>query len=485
MTPPAARSPKATSPATPSPLSAEGGNSSAEEATTNADAEWPLAPEYQELLSHPQERQGIRRNRLKLRPRPYVSRRLGVGLGVCALALLLAFVAGAWSLSRSDGRRPASSRQQGVSAGALVPKVAGMSSEVARRTLEVRGFRVRMRRVDSSRPVGLVLQQDPGPGRRLTAAGTVLLVVAASSAEKANPASAPNAIPHVVGLRLAQARSILESAGFGVRISNAFSSRPAGEVIEQTPVSGSPGTRNQVIDLSLSRGPDQVTVPRVVGLEVSEATSALRAAELRPTFRLIGSTRPAGTVLRQSPAAHAKAERGSVVLLHVAKKPPAPTVAPAAQAKASDAPATQAKASDTPGAQAKVLVPRLVGNSSEDAQSRLRELGLRSVLNEVTAEQPSGIIVKQAPTAGTQVAKGQTIMLDVSTGPPTQLTVPDVRGLHEQTAVEQLEATGFQVVLIDEPTTEPQQDGIVIQQQPMETTGTEGETVTLTIGRLS
>ena len=110
-----------------------------------------------------------------------------------------------------------------------------------------------------------------------------------------------------MGLSLAQARRILESAGFAVRMSKAFSSRPAGEVIEQSPVSGSPGTRHQVIDLSLSRGPDQVAVPRVVGLEVSEATSALRAAGLRPTFRLIGSTRPAGTVLRQSPAAHAKA----------------------------------------------------------------------------------------------------------------------------------------------------------------------------------
>ena len=178
-------------------------------------------------------------------------------------------------------------------------------------------------------------------------------------------------------------------------------------------------------------------------------------------------------------------ERGSVVLLHVAKKPPAQTVAPAAQAKASEAPAAQAKASDAPAAQAKVLVPRLVGNTSEGAQSRLRELGLRPVLNEVTAEQPSGIIVKQSPTAGTQVAKGQTITLDVSTGTPTQRIVPDVTGLHEQTAVEQLEAAGFQVVIIDQPTTEPEQNGIVIQQQPIETTGTEHETVTLTIGRLS
>ena len=178
MTPPVARSPKATSPAARSPFSAEGSNSSAEDATTNADAEWPLAPEYQELLNHPQERRGIRRDRLNLRPRPNVSRRLGVGLVVCALALLLVFVAGAWSLSRSDGQRSASSKQQGVSAGALVPRVAGMPSEVARRTLEARGFRVRMRRVDSSRPAGIVLQQDPGPGRRLTAAGTVLVVAA-------------------------------------------------------------------------------------------------------------------------------------------------------------------------------------------------------------------------------------------------------------------------------------------------------------------
>jgi beta-lactam-binding protein with PASTA domain len=61
-----------------------------------------------------------------------------------------------------------------------------------------------------------------------------------------------------------------------------------------------------------------------------------------------------------------------------------------------------------------------------------------------------------------------------------------VIGLDEQSARQQLEAAGLAVEVVDQPTTDPGQDGIVAAQSP--TGGSQaraGTVVTLHVGRLS
>jgi len=76
------------------------------------------------------------------------------------------------------------------------------------------------------------------------------------------------------------------------------------------------------------------------------------------------------------------------------------------------------------------------------------------------------------------------VTLTVSTG-PQKLDVPDVTGLDEDSARQQLEAAGFQVQVNDEPTTDPGQDGLVLRQSPAgASAATKGSIVTLVVGRL-
>jgi eukaryotic-like serine/threonine-protein kinase len=76
------------------------------------------------------------------------------------------------------------------------------------------------------------------------------------------------------------------------------------------------------------------------------------------------------------------------------------------------------------------------------------------------------------------------VTLRVSTG-PTQVEVPDVVGLDETAAMRELERAGFVVSVVDEPTSEPAEDGIVLGQSPSPgASRREGTTVTIRVGRL-
>ena len=184
-------------------------------------------------------------------------------------------------------------------------------------------------------------------------------------------------------------------------------------------------------------------MPRVLGLPASEATDALRAAGLQPELRTVRSTESAGTVIGQTPAPNEDVARDTVVTIEIAtpSKPPQATPAP------------------------RVEIPRLLGLTSSDARSRLRELGLRSTVTLVESAQPEGTVTGQSPRAGAQIEKGGSVALRVSSGAAT-VAVPDVVGVDEQTARQQLEDAGFVVETVDEPTSEPSEDGLVVDQSP-------------------
>jgi len=73
----------------------------------------------------------------------------------------------------------------------------------------------------------------------------------------------------------------------------------------------------------------------------------------------------------------------------------------------------------------------------------------------------------------------------VSSGPAT-VTVPDVTGLDESSARARLRSLGLTVETVEEPTSDPDEDGLVVGQDPP--AGTEADddtTVVLTIARFA
>jgi beta-lactam-binding protein with PASTA domain len=278
------------------------------------------------------------------------------------------------------------------------------------------------------------------------------------------PAADEVKLQDVEGMRLAQARTILEQDGLRVVVSRLDSDRPRGVVLTQDPPAGTSVAEGDMIALVVSGGPGAEAaapassqVPDVVGLSVSAAVEAIRDAGFEARVRRVSSSRTAGTVVRQSPAAELEATEGSTVVLEVAK---------------ARKPVIQ-----------RVRVPDVVGNSVSAAREALRSAGLTVTVVSVESQEPTGTVVAQSPGAGTEARKGASVRLSVSSG-PTRLAVPDLTGLDEESARLELLNAGFDVRLADESTTDPAQDGLVLRQTPAAgTQAAEGAVVTLTVGR--
>ncbi|MDG4822223.1 PASTA domain-containing protein [Asanoa sp. WMMD1127] len=96
---------------------------------------------------------------------------------------------------------------------------------------------------------------------------------------------------------------------------------------------------------------------------------------------------------------------------------PSRTTAAATTAPPSTAPPSTSAPSPTATTPAAVPVPPLEGLTVAEAGQRLAAAGLTARLNFVDSDEPSGTVVDSDPAAGTEVAPGSTVTLDVSNGP--------------------------------------------------------------------
>jgi serine/threonine-protein kinase len=92
----------------------------------------------------------------------------------------------------------------------------------------------------------------------------------------------------------------------------------------------------------------------------------------------------------------------------------------------------------------KEVVPNVVGRAVGDAQSRIAATGFKSQVFTQTNKAPSGEVFGQSPAGSTKARKGATIILNVSSG-PGQVSMPDVEGLSQEVATQQLESLGLKV----------------------------------------
>ena len=134
-----------------------------------------------------------------------------------------------------------------------------------------------------------------------------------------------------------------------------------------------------------------------------------------------------------------------------------------------------------------VTAPSLVGKSLADAQSAAQTVasGLQVTQGApvACADQPSGMVCKQLPAAGTKVAGNSTITVQLSTG-PAQSAVPDVTGKPKDTANQTLTAAGFVLgtpQYANDPTIP--QDSVISENPPAGSQAAPGATITLTISQ--
>ncbi|MSO38180.1 MAG: PASTA domain-containing protein, partial [Acidimicrobiia bacterium] len=127
-------------------------------------------------------------------------------------------------------------------------------------------------------------------------------------------------------------------------------------------------------------------------------------------------------------------------------------------------------------------VPNVVGETEFNATQTLAHAGF--IVERSTAASdtvPSGAVISTSPAAGQPAAKESTIKIVVSTG-PEQATVPNVVSQSEATATNTLTAAGFNVVVVQVASTEPNAGKVITQNPAGGTAVPNGSSVTITVG---
>lgn len=155
---------------------------------------------------------------------------------------------------------------------------------------------------------GLVIEQTPEPGVRVTPGSQIRFVVSTGPD--------PRAVPPTAGLSPEGAAFALGRAGFAVVEDRRYDDTvPEGTVMGTEPAEGEVRPRDEEITLVVSAGRPPVAVPELVGATQEEAAGRLAAIGLVANVR--GGPIEGGTVVVQDPAPGAELLPGAIVTVEV------------------------------------------------------------------------------------------------------------------------------------------------------------------------
>jgi serine/threonine-protein kinase len=245
---------------------------------------------------------------------------------------------------------------------------------------------------------------DPDPDRdRRRAVAYVLLglavigifILAAILAKSlfSNTKSGSIATPNVIGKTTAQAQPLLTAKGLQLgKVTSVFAStecnQAKGLICQQSPVGGIFLNRNATVDVTVSKGTEQVQVPDLRNKSQADAVSALTDSKLKlGTVTKKDSTEKAGTVLEQTPTPGTAVATNSKVNIVVASGDAA--------------------------------LPDVVNQPLSTAISTLQAAGF-SVRSPANADQ-NALVTAMSPQGGNgrTAPEGSTVTLTIATATPT------------------------------------------------------------------
>jgi eukaryotic-like serine/threonine-protein kinase len=202
-----------------------------------------------------------------------------------------------------------------------VPDVKGQQWTQAQTNLVNQGLKPVRHNVPGS-TAGQVTATDPAAGQSVPKGSTVRVNVMTGPA--------PATVPSVVGETLSQALTTLRNAGFNPNPSYVQSDAPQNQVISQNPTPGTSSTKGTTVNLKVSSGPPQVTIPSVVGETAQQAVADLQSAGFQVNQQFVSVSDPSedGIVRAQNPDGGTSATKGSAVTIEIGQHsqgPPPPT----------------------------------------------------------------------------------------------------------------------------------------------------------------
>ncbi len=275
-------------------------------------------------------------------------------------------------------------------------------------------------------------------------------------------------VPDVTGNDLNVAIALLQQNGFSVGdVKRVEREAPAGEVLEQDPAAAPPANEASLdcsfltffcskpkVMLTVSSGPGSAKVPSTAGLAQAEAEKALEEAGFDPKVESVHAKDvEEGLVIKSEPSGGQTTTRGTEVVLKVSSGPKL------------------------------AKVPVVVGSQRSLAVQQLRGRGFVPSVEEIESKEPEGQVIRQSPSAGSQLPPGSTVSLTVSKG-EEKATIPNLIGKLRAEAVEAVRAAGLKPTVQEQETEVPSQVGRVTDQFPPPNSEVKpGSTVTLVVGK--
>ncbi|MGH2739601.1 MAG: Stk1 family PASTA domain-containing Ser/Thr kinase [Actinomycetota bacterium] len=261
-------------------------------------------------------------------------------------------------------------------------------------------------------------------------------------------------VPNLGGMSVAAAQRLAEEAGIDFEITQeVFSSNvAAGRILRQSITPGASVDRGSTLAVIISKGPELVEVPDLVGEALAAARRALEdvGLEVGTIERVFDPEVPLGRVIDQNPRFGNTLETGKGVDVTISRGPP------------------------------QVRVPNVVGRSVGDAEDLLRTAGLGvRVTEEFSGEVARGNVISQSPAPNERIDENTVVTIVVSKG-PREFPMPDVVGDTQQTAEAELRALGLDVRVVQLPGSSG--NHVVGQDPEPGTTVRSGQEVTIYIG---
>jgi eukaryotic-like serine/threonine-protein kinase len=200
--------------------------------------------------------------------------------------------------------------------------------------------------------------------------------------------------------------------------------------------------------------PHQATVPDVVGQRSQTAAQNVQDAGFEVRIQLVNSDKVAkDRVVSQKPGANDEAEKGSTVTLLVSSGP------------------------------GETAVPEVVGLTQKSAEGRLEKAGFNSKARTATSDTvETGRVIDSTPAQGTQLERGQTVTLVVSSG-PQEVAVPDVVGKDSDDATNELTSAGLKASISEKETSDEDPGTVLAQDPKAQTKVAKGSTVNLVVAK--
>jgi serine/threonine-protein kinase len=322
-----------------------------------------------------------------------------------------------------------------------VPNLIGENVEVARTRIEDQGFTVGLIEYSLTEDVDqdIVIRQTPTGGTTAPPDTPVDLLVSRGQFTID--------VPNVAGETLDNAILTLTRAGFDkIETQEEFSQTVAiGIVISTNPAAGQSIPRDATVIIIVSKGPEPVSVPDVIGDSVDQARTSLDAEGLvlvmsSQTVQVSASSGLVGLIADQDPDPGTTVESGSDVVGFL-------------------------------GVIRKVTVPDVRNHTVADAQATLSAAGLNgnqsgtTITNNLALDD---LVAAQDPAQGSTVDEGSTVQLNVYTYEAPLVNVPDFRGMKVPDAEILATAEGLGNIIPSDgpPAPLPADEGTIVSQDP-------------------